>query len=113
MLLVLLTFSRLRMRSSRELLSALLQLSHETALTHGVGRFPWGAPSCGQATDGCAGPAGELEDLALASAPGLGVAYQLCQPAGHVDLGRCSSEHDRPIRAPHSLGLLMATARLG
>jgi hypothetical protein len=39
-LLVLLTSSRLRLRSSRELLSALLQLSHETALTHGVGRFP-------------------------------------------------------------------------
>jgi hypothetical protein len=40
MLLVLLTFSRLRLRDSRELLSALLQLSHEAALTRGVGRFP-------------------------------------------------------------------------
>jgi hypothetical protein len=40
MLLVLLTFSRLRMQTSRELSSALLQLSHETALTRGVGRFP-------------------------------------------------------------------------
>jgi hypothetical protein len=39
-LLVLLTFSRLRLRSSRELLSALLQLSHELTLTRGVGRFP-------------------------------------------------------------------------
>jgi uncharacterized protein YhhL (DUF1145 family) len=39
-LLVLLTSSRLCLRSSRELLSALLQLSHEMALTHGVGRFP-------------------------------------------------------------------------
>jgi hypothetical protein len=39
-LLVLLTSSRLRLRSSRELLSALLQLSHETALMCGVGRFP-------------------------------------------------------------------------
>jgi hypothetical protein len=39
-LMVLLTSSRLRLRSSRELLSALLQLSHETALMHGVGRFP-------------------------------------------------------------------------
>jgi hypothetical protein len=41
-LMVLLTSSRLRLRGSRELLSALLQLSHETALTHGVGRFPAG-----------------------------------------------------------------------
>jgi hypothetical protein len=40
MLLVLLTFSRLRLQTSRELPSALLQLSHETALTCGVGRFP-------------------------------------------------------------------------
>jgi hypothetical protein len=40
MLLVLLTSSRLRLRSSRELLSALLQLSHEPALTRGVDRFP-------------------------------------------------------------------------
>jgi hypothetical protein len=40
MLLVLLTFSRLRLRDSRELPSALLQLSHEAALTRGVGRFP-------------------------------------------------------------------------
>jgi hypothetical protein len=39
-LLVLLTSSRLRLRRSRDLPSALLQLSHETALTHGVGRFP-------------------------------------------------------------------------
>jgi hypothetical protein len=39
-LLVLLTFSRLRSRRTRDLPSALLQLSHETALTHGVGRFP-------------------------------------------------------------------------
>jgi hypothetical protein len=42
MLLVLLTSSRLCLRSSRELLSALLQLSHEPALTCGVGRFPVG-----------------------------------------------------------------------
>jgi hypothetical protein len=40
MLLVLLTSSRLRLRHTRELPSALLQLSHETALTRGVGRFP-------------------------------------------------------------------------
>jgi hypothetical protein len=40
MLLVLLTSSRLRLRRSRELPSALLQLSHESALTRGVGRFP-------------------------------------------------------------------------
>jgi hypothetical protein len=40
MLLVLLTSSRLRLRSSRELLSALLQLYHELTLTRGVGRFP-------------------------------------------------------------------------
>jgi hypothetical protein len=40
MLLVLLTFSRLRLRVSRELPSTLLQLSHEAALTRGVGRFP-------------------------------------------------------------------------
>jgi hypothetical protein len=40
MLLVLLTFSRLRLRRSRDLPSALLQLSHESALTRGVGRFP-------------------------------------------------------------------------
>jgi hypothetical protein len=39
-LLVLLTFSRLRLRCTRDLPSALLQLSHETALTRGVGRFP-------------------------------------------------------------------------
>jgi hypothetical protein len=40
MLMVLLTSNRLRLQSSRELLSALLQLSHETALTRIVGRFP-------------------------------------------------------------------------
>jgi hypothetical protein len=40
MLLVLLTFSRLRLQASRELPGALLQLSHEAALTRGVGRFP-------------------------------------------------------------------------
>jgi hypothetical protein len=39
-LLVLLTSSRLRLRRSRDLSSALLQLSHEPALTRGVGRFP-------------------------------------------------------------------------
>jgi hypothetical protein len=39
-LLVLLTSSRLRLQSSRELLGALLQLSHETTLTRYVGRFP-------------------------------------------------------------------------
>jgi hypothetical protein len=42
MLLVLLTFSRLHLQASRELPSALLQLSHEAALTRGVGRFPAG-----------------------------------------------------------------------
>jgi hypothetical protein len=42
MLLVLLTSSRLRLQASRELPSALLQLSHEMALTRGVGRFPAG-----------------------------------------------------------------------
>jgi hypothetical protein len=41
-LVVLLTFSRLRLRGSGELLSVLLQLSHETAVTCGVGRFPAG-----------------------------------------------------------------------
>jgi hypothetical protein len=39
-LLVLLTSSRLRLRCARDLPSALLQLSHEPTLTHGVGRFP-------------------------------------------------------------------------
>jgi hypothetical protein len=39
-LLVLLTSSRLRLRCSRDLPSALLQLSHKPALTRGVGRFP-------------------------------------------------------------------------
>jgi hypothetical protein len=39
-LLVLLTSSRSCLRRTRDLLSALLQLSHETALTRGVGRFP-------------------------------------------------------------------------
>jgi hypothetical protein len=39
-LLVLLTSSRLRLRCSRDLPSALLQLSHEPALARGVGRFP-------------------------------------------------------------------------
>jgi hypothetical protein len=39
-LLDLLTSSRLRLRCTRDLSSALLQLSHETALTRGVGRFP-------------------------------------------------------------------------
>jgi hypothetical protein len=39
-LLVLLASSQLRLRCSRDLPSALLQLSHETALTRGVGRFP-------------------------------------------------------------------------
>jgi hypothetical protein len=42
LLLVLLTSSRLRLQASRELPSALLQLSHKTALTRGVGRFPAG-----------------------------------------------------------------------
>jgi hypothetical protein len=42
MLLVLLTSSRLRLQALRELPSALLQLSHEAALTRGVGRFPAG-----------------------------------------------------------------------
>jgi hypothetical protein len=40
LLLVLLTSSRLRLWRSRDLPSALLQLSHEPALTRGVGRFP-------------------------------------------------------------------------
>jgi hypothetical protein len=40
MLLVLLTSSWSRLRRSRDLPSALLQLSHELALTRGVGRFP-------------------------------------------------------------------------
>jgi hypothetical protein len=40
MLLVLLTSSQLRLRRIRDLPSVLLQLSHEIALTHGVGRFP-------------------------------------------------------------------------
>jgi hypothetical protein len=39
-LMVLLTSSRLRVQGSRELLSVLLYLSHEMALTRGVGRFP-------------------------------------------------------------------------
>jgi hypothetical protein len=39
-LLVLQTSSQLRLRRSRDLPSALLQLSHEPALTCGVGRFP-------------------------------------------------------------------------
>jgi hypothetical protein len=42
MQLVLLTSSQLRLQASRELPSALLQLSHKTALTHGVGHFPVG-----------------------------------------------------------------------
>jgi hypothetical protein len=39
-LLVLLTSSQLCFRCTRDLPSVLLQLSHEMALTHGVGRFP-------------------------------------------------------------------------
>jgi hypothetical protein len=39
-LLVLLTSSRLSLRRIRDLPSTLLQLSHETALMRGVGRFP-------------------------------------------------------------------------
>jgi hypothetical protein len=42
MLLVLLTFIWLRLQASRELPSALPQLSHEAALTRGVGPFPTG-----------------------------------------------------------------------
>jgi hypothetical protein len=38
--LILLTSSQLRLRRSRDLPSALLQLYHEPALTRGVGRFP-------------------------------------------------------------------------
>jgi hypothetical protein len=38
--LVLLTSSRLRLRYTRDLPSTLLQLSHEMALTRGVGCFP-------------------------------------------------------------------------
>jgi hypothetical protein len=40
LLLVLLTSSRLRLWHSRDLPSALLQLSYEPTLTRGVGRFP-------------------------------------------------------------------------
>jgi hypothetical protein len=40
LLLVILTSSRLRLRRTRDLPSVLLQLSHETTLTRGVGRFP-------------------------------------------------------------------------
>jgi hypothetical protein len=40
LLLVLLTSSRLHLRRCRDLPSALLQLSHEPALTCGMGRFP-------------------------------------------------------------------------
>jgi hypothetical protein len=40
LLLVLLTSSQLRLRCSRDLPSALFQLSHKSALTRGVGRFP-------------------------------------------------------------------------
>jgi hypothetical protein len=40
LLLVLLTSSRLRLRRAWDLPSTLLQLSHKTALTRGVGRFP-------------------------------------------------------------------------
>jgi hypothetical protein len=40
LLLVLLTSSQLRLRRSRDLPGALLQLSHEPALMRGVGRFP-------------------------------------------------------------------------
>jgi hypothetical protein len=40
LLLVLLTSSQPHLRRSRDLPSALLQLSHEPALTRGVGRFP-------------------------------------------------------------------------
>jgi hypothetical protein len=40
LLLVLLTSSRLHLRCSGDLPSALLQLSHEPALARGVGRFP-------------------------------------------------------------------------
>jgi hypothetical protein len=39
-LLVLLTSGRLSLRCIRDLPSTLLQLSHETALTRGLGRFP-------------------------------------------------------------------------
>jgi hypothetical protein len=39
-LMVLLTFCRLRLRGSRELLSALLYLLDEAALARGVGRLP-------------------------------------------------------------------------
>jgi hypothetical protein len=40
LLLVLLTSNWLRLRRSSDLSSALLQLSHEPALTHEMGRFP-------------------------------------------------------------------------
>jgi hypothetical protein len=40
LLLVILTSSRLRLRHTRDLPSALLQLSHEMTLTRGVDRFP-------------------------------------------------------------------------
>jgi hypothetical protein len=40
LLLVILTSSQLHLQRSRDLPSALLQLSHESALTRGVGRFP-------------------------------------------------------------------------
>jgi hypothetical protein len=42
MLVVLLAFSRLRLRCTRELLSVLLYLFDKAALTRGVGRFPAG-----------------------------------------------------------------------
>jgi hypothetical protein len=88
MLPVLLTFSRLRLRDSRELLSALLQLSHEAALMHGVGRFP-------------AKGAVELAWLVKCSSEGI---LALLAPLTAARSPRASLVGSRSLRASRSLG---------
>jgi hypothetical protein len=85
---VLLTSSRLHLRGSRELLSALLQLSHEAALTRGVGRFP-------------AGGAVELARLAKRCLEGV---LALLAPLTAAGSPRASLVSRRSLRAGRPLG---------
>jgi hypothetical protein len=91
MLLVLLTSSRLRLEASRELPSALLQLSHGAALTRGVGRFP-------------AGGAVELAGLVKCSIEGV---LALLAPLNAARSPRASLVGSRSLRASRSLGKLL------
>jgi hypothetical protein len=89
-LVVLLTSSRLRLRGSRKLLSALFQLSHETALTRGVGRFPaGGAVELARLVERCLeGVLGLLSPLTTAGSPRASLGSRRSLRAGRPLGGR-------------------------